>query len=203
MKKNNPFDETPFETKELARFTSEFNNESDRGAVLIAGSRIDEVLKNILEAYLRDTKSAKDLLGGFNAPLGTFSSRARACHALGLIEDHEFDEITLIRKMRNEFGHKWKDIGFESDKISSLAMQLPWLGPPEKFETSSIRSRFNVAVVILLADLMWRERYVLKEKRVARKWPNKMRKQLVKSIDPTRYNARRLGQSLIPEAGHA
>jgi hypothetical protein len=70
------------ERLDLTRFAAEFNRESDRGAVLVAASRLDEVLKGILLAYLRDTKSASDLLDGFNAPLGTFSARAAACHAM-------------------------------------------------------------------------------------------------------------------------
>jgi hypothetical protein len=64
------------EVLDLTRFSTEFNGESDRGAVLVAASRLDEVLKGILLAYLRDTKSASDLLDGFNAPLGTFSARS-------------------------------------------------------------------------------------------------------------------------------
>lgn len=43
--------------------------------------------------------------------------------------DHEFNEIDLIRKIRNEFGHSWKDISFDSLKIKKSLDKLPWLGP--------------------------------------------------------------------------
>ncbi|MBI4662375.1 MAG: transcriptional regulator [Verrucomicrobia bacterium] len=175
MNRKNPFDDAEPEIRELARFSSEFNRESDRGAVLIAGSRLDEVLKAILLAFFRKTTTAEDLLEGFNAPLGTFSSRASACHALGLIEDNEFREITLIRKIRNEFGHKWKDISFDSQRIKDLTLRLPWLGPAEHKKGSTPRARFNFAVVILLTDLLWRERLVMREKIGARMWRSKMR----------------------------
>jgi hypothetical protein len=175
MKTKNPLENAEPELRELIDFTSEFNKESDRGAVLVAGSRIDEVLKSILMGYLRTTKSTNELLEGINAPLGSFSARASACHALGLLEDIEFNEITLIRKIRNEFGHKWKNISFESHKIRSLAMTLPWLGPSEEEEGATPRARFNFAVVILLTDLLWRERLARKEKIQSRMWPNRMR----------------------------
>jgi mannitol operon repressor len=175
MNRKNPFDDAEPELRELARFSSEFNKESDRGAVLIAGSRFDEVLEAILGAFFCNTSSANDLLEGFSAPLGTFSSRASACHALGLIEDNEFEEITLIRKIRNEFGHKWKGISFDSQKIKNLTLRLPWLGPVEYQKSSSPRARFNFAVVILLTDLLWRERLVMREKARARTWPSKTR----------------------------
>ena len=143
MNKRTPFKEAPPEIRELAKFSAEYNKESDRGAVLIAASRFDEVLKVLLFAFLRESNSSTQLLDGFSAPLGTFSARASACHALGLIEDYEFEEITLIRRIRNEFGHKWRDIGFETDRIRDLALQLTWLGPAEHEEGSTPRERFG------------------------------------------------------------
>jgi DNA-binding MltR family transcriptional regulator len=58
---------------------------------------------------LKDNVS-KDLLFGFNAPLGTFSARTKAAYVMGLIERKEYEEINIIRKIRNEFGHNWKDV---------------------------------------------------------------------------------------------
>ena len=163
------------EVLDLARFSAEFNQESDRGAVLIAAARLDEVLKSILAAFFRDTKSASDLLEGFNAPLGTFSARASACHALGLIDDAEFSDITRIRKVRNVFGHQWKDIDFARPEVGDVVRGLPWRGPKEYEASGTIRSRFNGAVMLLLTDLLWRERLVRREKIAERTWPHTTR----------------------------
>lgn len=97
------------EVEKLGLFLKEFNQESDRGAALLAASMLDESLQEIIESCLISNSSAKQLISGFNAPLGTFSARIKAAHALGLIMDHEFNEINLIRKIRNEFGHGWMD----------------------------------------------------------------------------------------------
>jgi mannitol operon repressor len=163
------------EMNELSEFLYEFNKESDRGATLNVAAVLDDWLQNILEAFFVDNKSAKDLIGGFNAPLGTFASKATAAHALGLIQDNEFREITLIRKIRNEFGHSWKGVNFDSEKVLKLVNQLPWCGPAELEETSNSRARFNAAIAILLTDLMWRSRLIKKEKLKAKVYPNKMR----------------------------
>jgi DNA-binding MltR family transcriptional regulator len=164
------------EHKEFSEFFSEFNKESDRGAALNAAALIDEWLQNILTSFLVENKSAKKLVNGFNAPLGDLSSRAVAAHALGLIQDNESHEINLIRKIRNEFGHKWKDISFENHKVASLTRELPWGGPSELEEGSTNRQRFNFATSILLMDLIWRARLATQEKRVSKMWPNKSRK---------------------------
>jgi len=163
------------EIRDLGHFLSEFNKESDRGAALVAASMLDERLEEILRAFLVDTPTSKDLLLGFNAPLGTFSAKANAALSLGLIQENEFKEITIIRKIRNEFGHGWKPVSFESGKIADLCRQLPWLGPAEYEVGSTLRARFNAAVAILLTDLLWRVRLVSKERRAFKVWPNKAR----------------------------
>ena len=166
----------PFEVGQLGRFTSELNGETDRGAALVAASRLDEILKNILASFLRKAKSSDDLLEGFNAPLGTFSARASACHALGLIQDNEFDEISKIRKVRNEFGHQWQGVNFDSERIRDLVDALPWGGPAEHEAAAPRRSRFTTAAVMLQVDLMWRARLVERERIKDRTWEHKARK---------------------------
>src|SRR5262245_59615110 len=99
--------ETPPEVRTLGTFLHEFAKESDRGAALVAAAMLDERLKEILSAFLVTSKASEDLLEGFTAPLGTFSARASAAFAMGLLQENEFKEITLIRKIRNEFGHEW------------------------------------------------------------------------------------------------
>lgn len=167
-------DEPP-EILELAAFTGEFNQESDRGAALVAASLLEERLKGILQAFLLKSKVTSELINGSNAPLGTFSSRTSAAYSLGLIQKNEFDEINLIRKIRNEFSHKWKGVTFHTAPIADLCRNLPWLGPSDIGEENNPRARFNFAVVILITDLLWRERLVSREKRTERVWPNRAR----------------------------
>ncbi len=163
------------EIDQLAHFLSEFNKESDRGAALVAASMLDERLHEVLSNFFVHSPASHDLLSGYNAPLGSFSSRASAAMALGLIQENEFKEITLIRKIRNEFGHGWQTISFESGRVADFCRQLPWLGPAEYEEGASLRARFNTAVAILLTDLLWRVRLITAERRTQKVWPNKAR----------------------------
>jgi mannitol operon repressor len=167
--------DTEPEFQQLARFMNEFNKESDRGAALVAASMLDEQLQKILSNFLVEGSESKELLVGFNAPLGSFSARVSAAFALGLIQENEFREINLIRKIRNEFGHGWEPVSFESGRVADFSRQLPWLGPSELEKESSLRERFNFAVAILLTDLLWRARLVTKERRVLKEWPYKIR----------------------------
>jgi DNA-binding MltR family transcriptional regulator len=167
--------ETEPEIKELSEFLQEFNGESDRGAVLTAGAYLDERLSEMLKGFLAEVKETDDLLFGFNAPIGTFSSRIKAAYSLGLIQENEFKELNTIRKIRNEFGHSWKKVSFETQQIKDLCSNLPWLGPTELEEEANAKGRFNFAVAILLTDFLWRARLVKKEQREIKIWPNKSR----------------------------
>jgi mannitol operon repressor len=166
---------TPLEINEFSRFLKIFGEESDRGAALAAATYLDERLKGILESFLSDTKATQELLGGFNAPLGTFSARIKAAYSLGLIQDNEFEELETIRKIRNEFAHSWDGVSFDTQKVADLCRLLPWLGPTEFEADSGPRERFNNAVAILLADFLWRSKLVGKERRRLKKWPHKVR----------------------------
>ncbi|NGP90248.1 MltR family transcriptional regulator [Fodinibius halophilus] len=162
------------ELKSFSEFLNYFQKESNRGVALTAAAYLDERLHKILKNFLADTKETKRLING-HAPLGSFYSRTLACFSLGLIEKNEFEELTLIRKVRNEFAHDWNEASFEEGKVCELVEQLPYGGPDEFEEESDLRMRFITAVIILLVDLLWRARLVKKEKRKIKTWPNKTR----------------------------
>lgn len=174
MMPNTPRKTEP-EVHDLAEFLAEFNRETDRGAALTAAAVLDEKLAEILAAFFADTDSAKELLGGFGAPLGSFAAKAAAAHSLGLIQDNEYEEITLIRRIRNEFGHSWRGVSLADGRAAALCARLPWLGPAEHEAGANPRARLNAAIAILLTDLLWRVRLVENERRALRQWPNRAR----------------------------
>jgi hypothetical protein len=174
---SSPLDHAPPEIAALSHFLDSLNKESDRGAALVAASMVDEVILNLLRASLIECTQADELLTGFHAPLGTFSARILAAYSLGLIEKREMQEAQIIRKIRNEFGHAWDRLSFDSPQIFALVQSLPELLTDEtrsKNETRSrARNRFDYAVINLLADWLWRERFVRKERHTARVWEQK------------------------------
>jgi mannitol operon repressor len=86
-------------------FLQVLRQESERGQVLISAGFLEEQPKDVLLAFLLEKSQARDLVEGANAPLGTFSARTEACYALGLITEEEYSDLTLIRRIRNEFAH--------------------------------------------------------------------------------------------------
>ncbi len=157
--------------EDLARFVNELKRESDRGLPLVGYALIDSKLAETLDAFFADPKATKRLLFEGNSPLSTFSSRADACLALGLIDDTEYEEINLIRRVRNEFAHAKHGIDFSAARIqglcSSLMSDLP---QGAGYPTNDPRFRFTNAVVSIVLRMYHRPDWVALEKRKAKVW---------------------------------
>jgi DNA-binding MltR family transcriptional regulator len=162
------------EEQQFSEFLNIFNAESERGAALTAAAFLDQRLLEVLQAFLVDAEEVENLLEGQDAPLGSFSSRISACFCLGLIDESEFRDINIIRRIRNEFGHKWVGVTFQSQKVIDLCMNLSRREPEELEKQLNPRGRFNFAVAILLANLLSRARHVQVERRRLRQWSGKL-----------------------------
>ncbi|WP_368576014.1 transcriptional regulator [Acinetobacter baumannii] len=158
---------------DFQRFIRSLDRESDRGLPLISAAVIEEKLHDTLKAFLSDVSASKKILNDFNAPLGTFSSKIDTCYALGLIDEFEYKEINLIRKIRNEFAHTVYDASFDIKKIHDLCItlesNLPCGIDPKKL---TARFRFKNSVICLLSRLYYRPEFVQKEKRQSKVWVN-------------------------------
>ena len=95
------------------------SKESDRGLVLSMSAFMEESLGLVLKKYLKDVPATTELIEGFNAPLGTFSARTKLAYSLGLISEKQHKDINLIRKIRNEFAHKWHVTSLEDVNVSA------------------------------------------------------------------------------------
>lgn len=157
--------------EDLAAFVSELQRESDRGLALVAAALIDEKLSDTLSSFFCESYKSKRLLSEGNSPLGTFSSRIELSFALGLIDKNEYEEISIIRKVRNKFAHSKHGMKFENASIVGLCNNLTTELPKgEGFPTNSPRFRFINASVSLVLRLYYRPDFVRRERRTPREW---------------------------------
>jgi mannitol operon repressor len=151
-------------------FLGELQSESDRGLALVGASVLDDKLRAILGGFFVKCNAAQWLLEHANAPLETFSARADTCLALGL-DQGEHEEISLIRKVRNEFAHGLHGTSFKSEPIRGYCSSLKSLLPEGAgHPTADPRFRFINAVVSLASRLYYRPEWVAKERRALKEW---------------------------------
>lgn len=157
--------------EDLAKFVEELKRETDRGLPLVAAALIDDRLTETLRAFFCDVPCVEKLLDDGNAPLSTFSSRTEACCALGLIDEFEYAEIGLIRKVRNEFAHEKHGVSFLSPRIQGLCSSLKSNLPEGAgYPLQDPRFRFTNAVVVLALRLYHRPDWVALERRKPKVW---------------------------------
>ncbi|MBZ9790494.1 hypothetical protein K9B32_10215 [Rhizobium sp. 3T7] len=138
---------------------------------LVATALIDELLRETLQAFLCECSSSAKLIANGNAALATFSSRAEACRALALIDDFEYSEINLLRKIRNEFAHARHGISFTQSKVRGLCSSLESPIPDEPgWPVNDARFRFTNASLHIVLRLYPRKDWALLAKRKVKDW---------------------------------
>jgi len=157
--------------QDLAKFVEELRRESDRGLALVAAALIDDKLGETLRSFFCEGPSAAKLLDDSNAALGAFSSRSEACIALGLIDDYEYSEIALLRKVRNEFAHAKHGMSFQTPRVQGLCSSLKSDLPQDAgYPTNDPRFRFTNAAVAIVLRLYHRPEWVARERRKPKSW---------------------------------
>lgn len=134
---------------EWVTFRSELSKESDRGCALLAASHLDFLIEELLRVKMIGTKKQVNSLFEFNGPLGTFSSRILISYSMGLISKAYVNDLQIIRKIRNEFGHSPSIIDFKNDKIASLCANLVLIDTPDRIN----KAKFITSVAFLSGSL--------------------------------------------------
>ncbi len=166
-----PFEESHPHLKEFAAFLPELNKETDRGMALIATSFIDELLRRILLAFFLEGETSKSLVDGFNAPLGTFSTRIAAAAALALISEPECREANYLRKIRNLFAHN-VHVSFSDKQVIDMCSNLKLAAPDYGDVIVGSRGQFSTSAVNLILKLTNRPHYISKRRCQFTGWPS-------------------------------
>jgi DNA-binding MltR family transcriptional regulator len=65
----------------------------------------------------------KELDKDTGGPLSTFSARINLAHALRIIDDAEYRDLHIIRRIRNDFAHR-RDCDFETETVRNRIRDL-------------------------------------------------------------------------------
>lgn len=98
--------------------------ESDRGSVLMAAAFIEDKITQLLETYMVQNKTIQKKIFDGNGALATFSSKIDISFLLGLIPKNIYNDLGILRKLRNDFAHNAKSITFQTDYIKDKCNTL-------------------------------------------------------------------------------
>lgn len=148
----------PYSPEGLQRMTTlieEIQNQSDRGAAIVAVAWVEETVTAALESFLHtDSTSWKRLFTG-SSPLANFSSKIDLCRLLGLVTDGIRADLHAIRDIRNEFAHQvahkthHTKLAFTSQHIHDRCLALKCVAHENHTDP---RQAFMRACAVLYAD---------------------------------------------------
>ena len=115
-----------------------FQNESDRGAAVLAGSYIENYLGQYLISKMTDTSVTKDIFSSEGA-LSSFSQRIDFAQGFGYLAKTQCDELRLIKRIRNHFAHHPTEASFNDKPVSDWVSNLT----PSKTRITSLSGAMN------------------------------------------------------------
>ena len=112
--------------KSLENIESELEKQTDRGAAIIACAILDEFLTEAIENRLLMNKRVADRLFNYekNGPLAHFAAKIDVGFAIGILKSEMWNDLHLIRRIRNHFAHRSEALKFSDTKISRLCSEL-------------------------------------------------------------------------------
>lgn len=111
------------ELGDINLFNSEIETTSDRACAIVSAAFLDNTIQNIIMSFLCKDSSTQDrALFNQNGPLSTFSSKVIIAYRLGLISKKEYDNLNVIRKIRNCFAHDLTVNSFETPDVKQLLL---------------------------------------------------------------------------------
>jgi DNA-binding MltR family transcriptional regulator len=138
--------------EELNKLSENLKGLDERGLVLSLAAFAEDSLSTLLKAYMFDNAATKKLVDGFDAPLGTLSSRIRAAYALGLITKGQYNDLEHLRTIRNMFSHTWQSISFLDATVNKHINALNYSNVVEKFPETP-REKLEGTISFLLVEI--------------------------------------------------
>jgi hypothetical protein len=142
---------------DFAPIMAELMKQSDRGAAIIAGSLLEEILETAIRARLRELSSdQRKALFGRMAPLSTFSAKIEIGFAIGLYAIPVYTNLNMVREARNRFAHQFETLTFEHPDIVEIVMKpdRPRLLILKDADAATPRGEFMGAFGVLSALLL-------------------------------------------------
>jgi DNA-binding MltR family transcriptional regulator len=174
----------------------------ERGLILALAAFAEEALGDLIRAFLIPGETAAQLLDGFNAPLGTFSARTKMAYSLGLITKRQYEDLDHVRRIRNEFAHRWEPTSFVDQKIASHISALSFSSLDDDFPASSL-DKVRTSIGLLLMELRSTTSQIKKHGRRAKLLGRHLIAGVVGGLDEQIAECRKRLTELAQELTHA
>lgn len=113
--------------EEVAASVADLSAESDRGALMIAATQVEDMLEHMIVHNMpaaRESETLRKSIFEGDGPIATFSAKITIAYALGIIDAPYRRLIDLVREIRNACAHSRKPISFLTPELVAICEQL-------------------------------------------------------------------------------
>jgi hypothetical protein len=124
-------------------FLETLGNETDRAAIILVASFLDDVLSTVLAAKAKiGGLKEREHISRLGGPMGSFAHRIEIACLFGHIDQDIYCDLEIIREMRNACAHSIKPLSFASEEIKNVVNRLHFLETSKLVKTTTLRELF-------------------------------------------------------------
>lgn len=150
------------------------NNESATGCILVASSFLDNCLVLLLKNAFKKVSSTVDNLFKLDGLLNDYSSKAKLCYSLSLVDKKKYSDLIKIAEIRNLFAHSHILLDFNDPIVQSKCNELKGWEDASSIEYLKsfsnnlnlvARQKFTITAINIIYEIMadgYLERYLEK-----------------------------------------
>lgn len=142
------------DVEHLSRVISELQTGSDRAVAIVGGSLVEGVLDDALKCHLHRNKKISESLFNTSGALGAFGAKIDLGFLVGIYGAKAHKNLSILRKIRNEFAHSLTVSDFKTQKIRDLASNLDFCERYTK-DNSDVRGSQDRVVGKPLGERDW------------------------------------------------
>jgi DNA-binding MltR family transcriptional regulator len=115
---------------------AELRLRSQAGTVLVSAAALDGSLRNLLRLTMNlSNNKAEQIFGSPLGPLYHFSPKIDIAYAFRVIDEDLYNDLRIIKDIRNKFAHPEGPTDFERPKIKDLLRKFKsWTSTSDKYE---------------------------------------------------------------------
>ena len=107
------------------RISDALSEESDRACVILVASWVDHFLRiKLAQEFSKGNSDARAALFSSNGPFANFSAKLNAAFCADWIERDVYQDLQVIRKLRNEFAHSIDSHTLHDEPFHTMVAQL-------------------------------------------------------------------------------
>jgi hypothetical protein len=121
---------------DLGREIGELRLRSQAGTVLVSAAALDGSLRNLLLLTMGlSNNKAEQIFGSPLGPLYHFSPKIDIAYAFKVIDEDLYNDLRIIKDIRNKFAHPEGPTDFETPKIKDLVRKFKsWISTSDEYQ---------------------------------------------------------------------